>query len=101
MKRRDFLKSVGLLTAGAAIAPDALASNAGMPMGDIFNPETGVPGDLNTADLGIRSLTPRISRKLTVAVIGAGNRGSVYAKYCLNYPDLVQVGEGMCPQRAP
>lgn len=91
MKRRDFLKSVGLLTAGAAIAPDALASNAGMPMGDVFNPETGVPGDLNTADLGIRSLTPRISRKLTVAVIGAGNRGSVYAKYCLNYPDLVQV----------
>ncbi len=92
MKRRDFLKSIGAISAGAAVGlPAAGAVLPGSITGltDPFGPDDAA--SLNDLDLGLRSLRPKVSRQVTVVVIGAGNRGNVYARFAGMYPDEVKV----------
>ena len=88
MKRRDFLKTMPLLTAGMALSPTLLASNA--TSGDVFNPETDKAGDLNDT-FPMKSLGADVNRTITVAVLGAGNRGNVYASYTKKFPYAMKV----------
>ena len=92
MKRRDFLKSVGAVSAGAAVGIPALAAGSGLSSG--LAGTVAVPDDaesLNDMQLGLRPLKPNVKRQVTVIVIGAGNRGNTYAGYFKKYPDEVKV----------
>lgn len=86
MKRRSFLKNVGLIMAGGAIAPDMMA----METMDVFNPETDEPGELNDL-FKPKPLKANVNRTLTVAVVGTGARGNVYARYAEKYPDVMKI----------
>ena len=90
MIRRDFLKRMGLLAAGAAFA-DPFASAAEM----LVDPNAAPQADMFTPDgkirVPIRSLKPETNKQITAIVIGAGNRGRLYARYAQNYPDHMKV----------
>lgn len=88
MKRRDFLKNVGLIGAGAAMTDfTAFASPASSP-----SPAEGKIPELTGLNDGIRSLAPQLNGKtLTVAIVGCGNRGTVYESYFRNYRDKLKV----------
>ena len=91
MIRRDFLKTIGAVTAGAALglpAAEAAAKTAQTAASAALPDEKT---SLNDLRLPIRSLKPRTSRQITVVVIGAGNRGNVYAGYFKQYPESVKV----------
>ena len=90
MKRRAFLKSAGILATGAVIAPNALAGNAEAVATDNFNPETKERGDLNDS-FSMKSLRADVNRPITVAVLGAGNRGNVYARYSKQFPSIMKI----------
>ena len=71
MIRRDFLKTIGAVTAGAALglpAAEAAAKTA-VTAADAALPDEKT--SLNDLRLPIRSLKPRTSRQITVVVIGA------------------------------
>ena len=87
MKRRDFLRSVGLLAAGAAISPNAVAASVTPP---VSAEAENVKGDLN----GLyppKSLKADVNRTISVVIIGIGNRGRVYANYAKKFPQIMQV----------
>ena len=88
MKRRDFLKSLGLATAGVALAPQTASAKLlpGNAVPDIVDEE----GELNKLDIKFRSLRAAIDHPVTAVVVGAGSRGRVYGKYALLYPDVVK-----------
>lgn len=90
MKRRDFLKNLGLATAGVALAPQmATATTVGSA-----SPSAGTPyeaGELNKLDINFRSLKAAVDHTVTAVVVGAGSRGRVYGKYGLLYPDSVKM----------
>jgi len=92
MKRRDFLRNLGVTAATAAAAPQVLAAKTGMIAPDVhFNPDSDARGELNTLDVGLKPLKADINKPITVVVVGAGNRGNVYASYAAKYPDLVKI----------
>ena len=88
MKRRDFFKNAGIIAAGAMVSPDLFASESGLK--DVFNPEMDGPGDLNDV-FPTKSLRADVNRTITVAVLGAGNRGNVYARYSKKFPHAMKV----------
>jgi predicted dehydrogenase len=69
MNRRDALKTIGTLAAGTAL-PARSASAA---------PPRQAPAG------------PKLSRPLTAIVLGAGNRGNVYAGYAAAHPDELKI----------
>ena len=85
MKRRDFLKTAGVLAAGSALSsPLASASPLASPA------SAPVEGDLN--DLKIfRSIEAQVDKPVTVIIIGAGNRGRTYSGYASLYPKTMKV----------
>lgn len=90
MIRRDFLKRMGLMAAGVALA-DPFASAAEM----LADPDAGPQADMFTPDgiikVPIRSLKPETDKQITAIVIGAGNRGRLYARYAEKYPKHMKV----------
>ena len=88
MKRRDFLKSCGLVAAGTALTgPFAGAS-----------PLMASPTDATLADdplkglsISIRDLTPLTDHAVSVIVIGCGNRGTTYSRYAERFPAGMKV----------
>ncbi len=80
MDRLQFLKIMGMSVVGAALAPEILAGTV-----------TGMPRKLNEIDLGSKSLESDTPRQVTVLVLGAGQRGAVYASYAARYPDAMKV----------
>lgn len=77
MKRRDFLRNIGIAAAGAAISSPLLtAANA---------------GPLKGIDLPIRPLAANTDRQISVIIVGCGNRGSVYARYAEQFPAAMKV----------
>ncbi len=86
MIRRDFLKSIGAISAGAAL---------GMPAaGAILPAPLVLPDDaesLNDLELGLRSLRPQTDRQISVVIIGAGNRGNTYARFAKMFPENMKI----------
>ena len=73
--RRDMLKAMGMITAGSAFGfKEAFASIPAKPVRFGPNPAHKKPGE-----------------PLTAIVIGAGNRGNVYAAYALKHPDELKI----------
>ena len=90
MKRRDFFKSAGVIAAGTMLSPKLLASDAQLEASDIFNPEIKGEGDLNDV-YPSRSLRADVKQTVTVAILGLGNRGNVYARYAKKFPHAMKV----------
>ena len=88
MKRRDFFKSAGVIAAGTVVSPKLFASESSVS--DIFNPETDKRGDLND-EFQMKRLGADVNRTITVAVLGAGNRGNVYARYSKSFPNAMKI----------
>lgn len=78
MKRSEFLKVMGLTAVGAAFAPSILAN------GKQTNNVSRIATD-------IKDLKANVNRPVTFLVLGAGNRGSVYAGYAKKYPDCMKI----------
>ena len=90
MIRRDFLKSLGAITAGAAIGVPSLGKPVLGESGLIPDEEKGI-ASLNDLDLPIRSLKPIVDKPVTVVIIGAGNRGNTYARFAKKFPEGMKV----------
>ena len=87
MKRREFLKSCGLLVAagGTLSLPSASAAEPSSVMGaeSQAEPLTGLKP--------IRDLAPDTDHPITVIVIGCGSRGYVYTSYAKKFPQGMKV----------
>ena len=90
MIRRDFLKRFGFVAAGVALtdpfamAADMLVNPAAEPQAEMFTPDGKIK-------VKIRSLKPETNKQITAIIIGAGNRGRLYARYAQNYPEHMKV----------
>ncbi len=77
MNRLDFLRTLGLTAAGAAIAPSALAST--------------LTKEQEYLKATIKSLQADVSKPVTVVILGAGSRGRTYASYATRFPESMKV----------
>lgn len=85
MKRRDFLKSAGLLAAGTALSGEVSSAGAVLDI-------TGqAENDLNDINLPIRALKADVDKAVSVIIIGAGGRGNTYAKYAEKFPESMKI----------
>ena len=82
MERRDFLKSCGLVLGAGAVLSSPL------PLIAAPGDEEKI-GDYNS--IPVRGLKPEVPRQISVIIIGAGNRGNVYAKFAEKYPEAMKV----------
>lgn len=78
MDRLQFLKIMGASVAGVLLAPNLLAGEDS-------------PRKLADIILGNRRLEADTPRQVTVVVLGAGQRGRVYASYAKMYPNAMKV----------
>ena len=85
MKRRDFLKSAGLIAAGTALTGQAASAKA------VFGAAAPADGDLNSLEIPIKHLHPSIDKPISVIVIGAGSRGRTYSRYAEMFPQGMKV----------
>lgn len=89
MIRRDFLKQIGLVTAGLALTdPFAMAKGA---MGLSAEELAKLPPE-DLIHIPLRSLKPETNGKqVTAIILGAGNRGRNYAGYARRYPESFKI----------
>ena len=90
MNRKDFLKSLGALTAGATfLGTGETVKAAGKAMG------VSVDNSLFTdteVDFPVKGLKAGVKNgPVKVIIIGAGNRGRTYANYAKMFPDCMQI----------
>ena len=90
MNRKDFLKSLGLLTAGATfLGTGETMKAAGKAMG------LGADNSLFTdpeVDFPVKSLKAGVKNgPVKVIIIGAGNRGRTYASYAKKFPECMKI----------
>ena len=79
MKRRDFLKSTGLIASSTAIFGQTELLNAAQA-----SSITDIPA---VAD----DLDAKLKKQLTAIIIGAGGRGGVYAQYAEKFPNSLKI----------
>lgn len=77
MDRKEFLKTLGLATAGVAFMGIEVPASA--------------QGDNERVNIAPKPLGAKVSKPVTVCVIGAGNRGRLYARYAERYPETMKV----------
>lgn len=78
INRRNFLKTLGISTLGAAVAPSAIARQVSDPNEYLTTKIKGMKADV-------------VNGPVTVVILGAGSRGNTYAKYAKMYPDCMKV----------
>ena len=88
MDRKEFLKRMGLIVAGAvAVDLNAKASTVqALSEGEI--PEIASSNKIKTK---IASLDAKLDKPVTVLIIGAGSRGTVYSRYATKFPKSMKV----------
>lgn len=84
MGRRDFFKGMSLIAGGAAFGLTAKPGHA-------FGANGIEPAGAEALDYPVQDLSAKISRPVTVAVMGAGARGGTYARYAERYPEAMKV----------
>ena len=87
MKRREFLKNAGILTAGLALSQNIVVASSLSPSSSAVDFENG---DLNGM-YPPKPLQADVNRTISVVIIGIGNRGSVYASYAKKFPQAMKV----------
>ena len=89
MDRKDFLRSLGVLTAGATFLGNGEGMKAaGKAMG--VSAESLMATDPEV-DFPVKGLKASVSRPVTVVIIGAGNRGRTYARYAKTFPECMKI----------
>ena len=88
MDRKEFLKRMGLIMAGAvALDLDAKASTVqALSEGEI--PDIAADKYIGTK---LKSLEAGLNKPVTVMVIGAGSRGTTYSRYAEKFPNSMKV----------
>lgn len=88
MDRKEFLKRMGLIMAGAvAVDLESKASTVqALSEGEI--PEIASTDKIKTK---IASLDAKLDKPVTVLIIGAGSRGTVYSRYATKFPKSMKV----------
>ena len=88
MDRKEFLKRMGLIMAGAvALDLDAKASTVqALSEGEI--PDIAADKYIGTK---LKSLDAGLNKPVTVMVIGAGSRGTTYSRYAEKFPNSMKV----------
>ena len=86
MTRAEFLKIMGLGIASAAVAPSALARAEKVA-------DEATSAEASKRILGNKAidLKAKVPQAVTVLILGAGQRGDVYASYAEQYPDCMKV----------
>jgi len=82
MKRRDFLKTLGV-TAAAASIPSMLKAQKPDTQ-ELANPHATIPFESDEIDA-------KLSKPVTAIVIGAGSRGTGYSRYATSYPNSFNI----------
>ena len=89
MNRKDFLRSLGVLTAGATfLGGEESMKAAGKAMG--VTAESLMPTDPEV-DFPVKGLKASVRKPVTVVIIGAGNRGRTYSGYAKMFPECMQI----------
>ena len=94
MDRKEFLKSLGLLTAGAAFISSeqslkAVTKAAGVP--DLIE-SGGLMATDPELDFPVKGLKASVKGgPVKVVIIGAGNRGRAYSQYARMFPECMQI----------
>ena len=84
--RRNFLKGLLVAGGGAAMCPAILPGTL------MAADKSGKNGPAaNELDYPVKELACKTSRPITVAIMGAGSRGGVYAMYAERFPDAMKV----------
>ena len=83
MKRRDFLKSIGIAAAAASV-PSVLRAQKPNPQ-ELVSPHA-TPIVFDDGDIDAK-----LSKPVTAIVIGAGNRGTRYSGYASSYPGSLNI----------
>ena len=88
MDRKDFLKRMGLLMAGAVAVDLTAKANSISALGESDIPDIASTSKIKTV---IPSMDANLSKPVTVMVIGAGSRGGTYAGYAEKFPRSMKV----------
>ena len=88
MDRLEFLKSMGLLAAGAVAVNIDAKANALRAFGQDSIPSIAADKKIATK---IQSLDAELDKPVTVVIIGAGDRGRCYAQYAEKFPKCMKV----------
>ena len=80
MNRLEFLKIMGFSVAGAMAFPELMAEN--LP---------GNEAKIKRMNSQLKGLKADVEKPVTVIILGAGQRGSVYASYAKEYPECMTV----------
>ena len=79
MKRRDFLKTLGVGTAAVSVPSMLLRAQQPPATQELANPHATIPFESDEIDA-------KLSKPVTAIVIGAGSRGTTYSRYASSYP---------------
>ena len=85
MDRLEFLKRLGMLAAGAALG--GVEAKAANPAATPQKKELKV----EKLDIPVQPLEAKVDKPITVMIIGAGSRGTTYARYAANFPKAMKV----------
>ena len=89
MDRKEFLKKMGLLMAGAVAVDLTAKANSISALGESEIPEIAAAKSINSTK--IAPLDAKLDKPITVIVIGAGSRGNTYARYAQKFPGSMKV----------
>ena len=88
MDRKEFFKRMGLIMAGAVALDIDAKANTMMALSEGEIPDIAAEKKINVP---IATLDAKLSKPVTVAVIGAGSRGSTYSRYAEKFPNSMKV----------
>ena len=88
MDRKEFFKRMGLIMAGAVALDIDAKANTMMALSEGEIPDIAAEKKINVP---IASLDAKLSKPVTVAVIGAGSRGTTYSRYAEKFPNSMKV----------
>lgn len=86
MIRRDFLKRCGLIATGVALSGPLAKAETAFGMS-----ENAAEAPDNDIHVKLRSPRPHTDKPITVVIIGAGNRGRMFARFAKTYNDNIKV----------
>lgn len=89
MNRLDFLKRMAWALGGATVLGVDQSLLRAAPSDKNIMPKAGEKFDIFNAN--VQGLEAKVTKPVTVIIIGAGGRGNAYATYAKRYPKAMQI----------